>query len=280
MLNRSFGCAQKKIPVIRSARHRAIGRMMAWFLCSGYHDLWWLPLSWAASFPTVVGTSPHLHHTMMGSTIRKHVVYVPGGTSLLFSYTFEALGKEIQWFEWLPGAVQASVLLLRPIAFRLLRVNEAIRGELPVCPFDSIHCALIPALTPPYFPIVMVVKISFPPIVQLGAIFSADQVSRSGLISQLGLADQCMNVGEEPCVCYKNGVPFSDHPLFVHHADFVSCHKGRSYTLVEEDAVLVSDTESVIAVPPRRTGGMVGDIGHCPSGGLSSGSVALTGPSA
>ena len=221
---------------------------------------------------------PHLHHTMMGSTIRKHIVYVPGGTSLLFSYTFEALGKEIQWFEWLPGAVQASVLLLRPIAFRLLRVNEAIRGELPVCPFDSIHYALIPALTPPHFPIVIVFKISFPPIMQLGAVFTADQVSRSGLIGQLGLADQCMNDGDEPCVCYKNGVPFSDHPIFVHHADFVSCHKGRSYTLVEEDAVVVSDTESVIAVPPRRTGGIIGNHGHCPSGGLSPGSMAITGP--
>ena len=88
---------------------------------------------------------PHLHHLMIGGLVRRHIVYVPGGTSLLFSYTFEALGKEIQWFEWLPGAVQASALLLRPIAFRLLRVNEAIRGELPVCPSDSIHYALIPA---------------------------------------------------------------------------------------------------------------------------------------
>ena len=84
---------------------------------------------------------PHLHHAMMGSTIRKHTVYIPGGTALLFSSTFEALGKENHW---LPGAIQASVLLLRPIAFRLLRVNEAIRGELPVCPVDSIHYALIP----------------------------------------------------------------------------------------------------------------------------------------
>ena len=152
-----------------------------------------------------------------------------------FSSTFEALGKENQWFDWLPRAIQASVLLLRPIAFRLLRVNEAIRGELPVCPVDSIHYALIPALTPPHFPIVIVVKISFPPIMQLGAIFTADRVSCSGLINQLGLADQCMNDGEEPCVCYKNGIPFSNHPIFVHHSDFVSCHKGRSYTLVEDE---------------------------------------------
>ena len=57
-----------------------------------------------------------------------------------------------------------------------------------------------------------------------------------------------MNEGEEPCVCYKNGIPFSNQ----HHSDFVS----RSYTLVEDDAVVVSDTEAVVAVPTRHTGGM------------------------
>ena len=103
-------------------------------------------------------------------------------------------------------------------------MHEAIRGELPICPSDSIHYALIPALTPPQFPIVIVVKISFPPIMQLGAIFGSDQVSRFGLLRQLGLADQCMYEGDEPCACYKNGVPISDHPIFVNHADFVSSH--------------------------------------------------------
>ena len=49
------------------------------------------------------------------------LVYIPGGTALLFSSTFEALGKENQWFDWLPGAIQASVLLLRPI--------QAVTGE-------------------------------------------------------------------------------------------------------------------------------------------------------
>ena len=210
--------------------------------------------------------------------MRRHIVYVPGGTSLLFSYTFETLCKELQWFEWLPGAVQASALLLRPIAFRLLRVNEAIRGELPVCPSDSLHYALIPALTPPQFSTVIVVKISFPPFIQIGAIFCAIQVTRMGLLSQLGLADQCMNDGEEPCVCYRNGVPFSEHPILVSHADFVSCHKGRSYTLFEDEAVLISDTESVIAVPSRRTDLLSVGTGQCPPGGLSPGSIAAASP--
>ena len=75
-------------------------------------------------------------------------------------------------------ATSGPVFFLCAIAFRLLRVHEAIRGELPVCPTDSIHYALIPALTPPQFPIVIVVKISFPPIMQVGAIFCSEQVSR------------------------------------------------------------------------------------------------------
>ena len=221
---------------------------------------------------------PHLRHSMVGNLVRKHTVYVPGGTSLLFSSTFEAIGREVQWFGGLPGAVQESALLLRPCAFRFLRVHEAIRGELPICPSDSLHYALIPALTPPQFPMVIVVKVSFPPIVQLGAIFCSDHISRFGLLRQLGLADQCTFDGDEPCVCYKNGVPISDHPVFVHHADFLSCYKGRSYTLVEEEAVLISDTESVVVGPPRHTEDFSGSNGHCLYGGTGAGSLATVGP--
>ena len=65
----------------------------------------------------------------------------------------------------------------------------------------------------------------------------------------------------------------------MNHADFVSCHKGRSYTLVEEETVLISDTESVVAVPPHRAGGMSGANSHCLSSGPAAGSMAVAGPS-
>ena len=50
---------------------------------------------------------------------------------------------------------------------------------------------------------------------------------------------------DEPCTCYKNGIPMSEHPILVTSADFVSCYKGRSYTLLEDETVLISDMESV-----------------------------------
>ena len=59
---------------------------------------------------------PHLHHEPVIPGASQHLVFVPGGTSLLFSYTFMARGNNGQWFDWLPLAVQASVLLVRPIA--------------------------------------------------------------------------------------------------------------------------------------------------------------------
>ena len=180
----------------------------------------------------------------------------------------------VWWAPWSSARISPS-----PSPMRLpLLAHEAIRGELPICPSDSLHYALVPALTPPQFPMVIVVKVSFPPIVQLGAIFCSDHISRFGLLRQLGLADQCTFDGDEPCVCYKNGVPISDHPVFVHHADFVSCYKGRSYTLVEEEAVIISDTESVVVGPPRHTGSFSGSNGHCLHGGTGAGSLATVGP--
>ncbi len=215
---------------------------------------------------------------MVGNQAYRHVVYVPGGTSLLFSTVFEAIGREAQWCNWLPGVLQESALLLRPCALRFLRVHEAIRAEVPICPRDTIHYALIPAMSPPHFPIVIVVKISFPPLVQIGAVYCSEQIGRFGLLLQLGLADQCTFDGDEPCLCYKNGIPFSDHPVSVNHADFVSCYKGRSYTREDEEAVLISDTESMTAGPPRNAGHTVGCNGHGVPGTAGSGSIAVTGP--
>ena len=44
------------------------------------------------------------------------------------------------------------------------------------------------------------------------------------------------------------------------------------------ETVLISDTVSVVAVPPHRTGGMSGGNGHCLSGGPVAGSIAVAGP--
>ena len=193
---------------------------------------------------------PPLQHSILGDQVYRHVVYVPGGTSLLFSSLFEAFGRETEWCSWLPGVVQESALLLRPCALGCARVHDAIRVEMPICPRDMIHFALIPALSPPHFPIVIVVKVSFPPIVQVGAVFCSDHISRFGLLLQLGVADFD---DDEPCVCYKNGMPISDHPVSVNHADFVSCYKGRSYAIDDEEAVIISDSETTLTGPPLLT---------------------------
>ncbi len=41
------------------------------------------------------------------------------------------MGSAERWYDWLPNAVQASALLIRPVAFRLQRVHDAIRTEMP-----------------------------------------------------------------------------------------------------------------------------------------------------
>ena len=107
-------------------------------------------------------------------------------------------------------------------------------------------------VTPARFPIVIVVKISFPPMVKVGAIFSPD---RLGLLRQLRLEGMCLFGDEEPCTCYRNGIPMSEHPIMVNSADFVSCYKGRSCTMLAEGAVMISDTESIGTAPPRNSEG-------------------------
>ena len=125
------------------------------------------------------------------------------------------MGSAERWQEWLPNAVQLSAIW--PVAFRLQKVHDAIRTEMPVCPVSTSFFALTPALTPTHFPLVIVVKISLPPVVKRGAIFSPDMLSREGVIRHLGLEEKCSPDDEEPCTCCHNGIEMSDQPCTDSH---------------------------------------------------------------
>ena len=70
-------------------------------------------------------------------------------------------------------------------------------------------------------------------------------------------------------------MPISDHPVSVNHADFVSCYKGRSYAIDDEDAVIISDSETA---PPL----LAEQYSYCneqgPHLGEGVGSLASSGP--
>ena len=207
------------------------------------------PAAFSQPYGQLWAPLPRLSHEPIVMGVSQHIVFVPGGTPLLFCYEFRAIGSAERWHDWLPNAVQVSALLIRPAAFRLQRVHDAIRIEMPVCPINTLFFALVPALTPANFPLVIVVKISFPPMVKVGAIFCPDRLSRLGLLRHLGLDSMCLLEDEEPCTCYHNGIQMSEHPVLFSSADFVSCYKGRSYIMVADDVVSVFDAESIMTRP-------------------------------
>ena len=84
---------------------------------------------------------------------------------------------------------------------------------------------------------------------KVGAIFCPDRLSRLGLLRQLGFDGMCLLGDEEPCTCYHNGIQMSEHPALFSSADFVPCYKGRSYTMVADDVVSISDAESITTGP-------------------------------
>ena len=94
------------------------------------------------------------------------------------------------------------------------------------------------------------IKISLPCLLRRGAIFSPDMLSRLGVIRHLGLEGMCSPDDDEPCTCYHNGIEMNDQPSLMSRADFISCYKGRSYTMVAEDVVSVSDADSIIILSP------------------------------
>ena len=184
---------------------------------------------------------PHLGQLHFPGDLSQHVVFIPGGTSFIFSYEFRAMGIAARWQEWLPLVVHYSVLMIWPVAFVLRKVYDS-----AVCPIGTSIFALIPALTPGDFPTVIAAKVTFPPLVAMGAVFCPDCMNRIGVLRHLGLEGMCHPEDEEPCQCYHNGIEMTDDPSMFSSADFVSCNKGRSYTMIAEDVVSVVDTDSVI----------------------------------
>ena len=79
-------------------------------------------------------------------------------------------------------------------------------------------------------------------------------------------------------LCYKNGMPISDHPVPVNHADFVSCYKGRSYAIDDDEAVIIPDTETTLTGPPLLTAHHSNCNGHVPHLGDGAGSLSSSGP--
>ena len=130
---------------------------------------------------------PHLAHQALPGDLSQHIVFIPRGTSLLFSNEFRAMGMASRWQKWLPQAVQQSAVMIRPVAFVLREVHDSIQNEMPVCPIGTRIFALVPALTPSAYPTVIAAKIIFLPLVATGAVFCPDLMNRIGVLRHLGL---------------------------------------------------------------------------------------------
>ena len=178
LLSDGNGGRSTRAAPLRRSIDRATCWLLAWVLCPRDTHLTCCSGSFLATFWATLGSLPSFKSWACCYGCESARCFCSGGTSLLFCYTFQAIGSAERWFDWLPNAVQASALLVRPVAFRLQRVHDAIRTEMPVCPIGMAYFALVPALTPANFPLVIAVKISFPPMVKVGAIFCPDRLSR------------------------------------------------------------------------------------------------------
>ena len=97
-------------------------------------------------------------------------------------------------------------------------------------------------MTPPSYPSVIAVKISFPPLVLTGAVFCSDFLNHMGMIRHLGEETRCRDDDEEPCTCYLNGREMDEQLVRLIAADYVACYKGRSFTIAE---IQISSVEGI-----------------------------------
>ena len=186
----------------------------------------------------------HVDRNVMQAGLCQYRLHVPGGSALSFSTTLHLVGAANGWEEWLPAALQQSPLLGNLDGGTLQEVHPSHRVESVICLRMSRHLLLLPSVGGDHYPSVVLVAILCPPIFASGALFAPASMNFRGVIYFLGLASLCDEAPEEPCRCYHNGRPMDGSVEVFAHGDFLSCYRGRSFTLQSEEVFSISDCES------------------------------------
>ena len=190
----------------------------------------------------------HVERSVMQAGLCQFHIHVPGGSALSFSTTLQLVGVANGWEEWLPTALQQSPWLGNLDGSTLREVHPSHRVEAVVCLRMSRHVLLLPSVGCDIYPSVILVAILCPPIFASGALFAPAALNFLGVINFLGLSSLCDEAIEEPCSCYHNGRPMNANVEVFAHGDFLSCYRGRSFTLQSEEVLSISDCE-----PPNHT---------------------------
>ena len=190
----------------------------------------------------------HVERSVMQAGLCQFHIHVPGGSALSFSTTLQLVGVANGWEEWLPTALQQSPRLGNLDGSTLREVHPSHRVEAVVCLRMSRHVLLLPSVGCDIYPSVILVAILCPPIFASGALFAPAALNFLGVINFLGLSSLCDEAIEEPCSCYHNGRPMNANVEVFAHGDFLSCYRGRSFTLQSEEVLSISDCE-----PPNHT---------------------------
>ena len=91
----------------------------------------------------------------------------------------------------------------------------------------------------------MLLRFSFPPCEEEGAIYTLRRLRLYALVSQLGLSSLCGQDGDN-CLCYINGIELTnDIEAAVEDAAFISCWMLPPRVAEEVDVVSIADSTSV-----------------------------------
>ena len=117
----------------------------------------------------------------------------------------------------------------------------------------------------------ILLRLSFPPYEEEGAIYTTRRLRLRTLVRQLGLSPLCGNDGDN-CLCFVNGNELgNDVDAAVEDAAFISCWMLPLSTGEEVELVSVADSASVRSLVALASDQGAGDVlSSPPLGGASS----------
>ena len=171
--------------------------------------------------------------------------YVPGGDTLISSRSASVADRRDRVYAVLQTLLRQRFPDMSHVGFNVVKVHPSSSMLDPT--FLSQKEKVVAVYTDEVLRLnaVVLLRLSFPPYEEEGAIYTLRRLRLHALIGQLGLASLCGQDGDN-CLCYINGIELTnDIEAAVEDAAFISCWMLPLSVAEEAEVVSIADSTSV-----------------------------------
>ena len=190
--------------------------------------------------------------------------YVPGGDALISSRSVSLVDRRDRVYAVLHAVLRQRFPDMLHVGFEILTVHPSSTWLDPT--FGPQKEKVVIVYTDDFLRrnAAVLLRLSFPPYEEEGAIYTTRRLRLRTLVRQLGLSPLCGHDGDN-CLCFVNGNELAnDFDAAVEDAAFISCWMLPLTTSEEVELVSIADSASVRSLVALASGQEPGEVLSCP----------------